>query len=358
MTTVDSHAPRTDSTGVTFSVGDEDEALEAVHLVQEIMRPRVGPPFSRPRGSQTWILRLRRPAADRMEYKFQLRHRDGREEVICDPGNPLAAPGPFGDKSVVEWPEYVPPVWLDASTEEGTRTELTISSRVLRNDLRVELWTPAARLEHEALPLIIALDGPEYDRFSSLTRFLAWAIDTQQLPPMRAALIPPVDRNETYSASASHSRALAHDILPTLAEHAPSPHGRKMRVGMGASLGALALLHVHRTNPASFGGLFLQSGSFFRQRFDRQETGFARFRRISRFVGKVAGSEEWAHPIVVTMTCGTAEENLYNNRHMRGTLASQGYEIDWVEHRDAHNWVSWRDTFDPHLTRFLQRLWS
>ena len=54
---------------------------------------------------------------------------------------------------------------------------------------------------------------------------------------------------------------------------------------MGASLGALAMLHAHRRSPAAFGGLFLQSGSFFRPRFDAHEPGFPRFGRIARFVG-------------------------------------------------------------------------
>ena len=40
----------------------------------------------------------------------------------------------------------------------------------------------------------------------------------------------------------------------------------------------------------------LQSGSFFRQRWDRQESGFPRFRRISRFVGAVLHAGRAATP--------------------------------------------------------------
>ena len=127
---------------------------------------------------------------------------------------------------------------------------------------------------------------------------------------------------------------------------------------MGASLGGLAMLHVHRHSPGAFGALFLQSGSFFRQRFDRQEAGFVRFRRIARFMGKVLTASEWPHPMPVAMTCGTAEENLANNRATRDALARQGYDVAFVENRDAHNWVSWRDTFDPHLVDLLLRSFS
>ena len=127
---------------------------------------------------------------------------------------------------------------------------------------------------------------------------------------------------------------------------------------MGASLGALAMLHVHRRSPATFGSLYLQSGSYFRQRFDKQESGFARFRRISRFMGEVLTAEEWTHPITVTLTCGTVEENLANNRATYAALKDQGYEVKLVANRDAHNWIGWRDTFDPHLVDLVNRMWG
>ncbi len=127
---------------------------------------------------------------------------------------------------------------------------------------------------------------------------------------------------------------------------------------MGASLGALAMLHAHRLHADSFAGLFLQSGSFFRQRFAGQERGFPRFARIARFVGTVLRAPSWPDAVPVSMTCGTGEENLENNRAMRDALAAQGYSADLDEHPDAHNWGSWRDTFDPHLISFLARLWS
>jgi enterochelin esterase family protein len=57
------------------------------------------------------------------------------------------------------------------------------------------------------------------------------------------------------------------------------------------------------------------------------------------------------------MTCGTVEDNLANNRAVAGALRAQGYRVRFVEHRDAHNWVSWRDCLDPHLVDLLASLW-
>lgn len=344
---------------VTFRFSDPDGRLAGVRLLQEVGRPRNGPAFDR--NGTGWNLTFPRPPAHRMEYQLELQYPDGRSHIICDPDNERRAPGPFGDKSVIEFPGYRAPEWADRMPhDEGTVREIDIPSAALRTDLHAVLWTsPHGDADDALLPLLVVHDGPEYARYCALLRRLALAVEDGLVPPMRAALLPPrIDRNHAYSASAAYARALSHDVLPALAGAAPAPPGRGMRIGMGASLGALAMLHAHRTHPAAFGALFLQSGSFFRQRFDRQEAGFVRFRRISRFVGTVLAADAWAHPIPIAMTCGTAEENLANNRAVAAALASQGYDVRLDEHPDAHNWTSWRDSFDPHLVAFLHKVWA
>ena len=121
-------------------------------------------------------------------------------------------------------------------------------------------------------------------------------------------------------------------------------------VAMGASLGALAALHAHWLRPGTFSGLFLQSGSFFRRRFDSHESPFPRFGRITRFVSTVSGGRAAPDRIPVTITCGTGEENLWQQPVPRlgARLATAGPR-SLVEHPDAHNWISWRDSFHPHL---------
>lgn len=343
---------------VIFSLADPDRALGGVRLLQEIRRPRNGPEFQRDANDDVWKAAFLRPKADRMEYQLELHHLDGGYEVIPDPGNPLTAPGPFGDKSVLELPGYTPPAWIHEDAPAGAETPTLITSRILRDRVPAIVWSPPDTDPEEPLPLLVAHDGPEYAKFSGLTHFLSVMVSQGRLPRMRAGLVGPVDRDNTYSASAAYSRAMAHEILPALGRLAPTPHGRSARIGMGASLGGLAMLVQHRKAPATFGGLYLQSGSFFRQRFDRHESGFPRFRRISRFVGGVLAVDDWAHPVPVTMTCGTVEENLANNRAVRDALEAQGYDVHLVENRDGHNWVGWRDTFDPHLTDLLAKVWS
>ncbi|MBA2298046.1 MAG: esterase family protein [Actinobacteria bacterium] len=296
-----------------------------------------GLPSRLTRRGRVWELVAPQPDIDRLEYQFELIDQAGRSQWIVDPENPLRASGPWGEKSVLELPGYDAPTWL-GELPVGELQEVAISSRILHAELPALLWAhPDA---NEQSPLLVAHDGPEYVSHSSLHRLLA------RLPPLRAALIGPVDRNETYSASARYARALVEELLPSFG---PSPR----RIGVGASLGALALLHAHRRSPESFDALFLQSGSFFRRR-DLHEAGFPRFDRIARFVGGTLVGRA-GRPIPVTLACGTIEDNFPANRAMFEALCRQGYDADFQEFRDGHNWVGWRDSLHPHLLRLIER---
>lgn len=358
--------PAVDATEIRFRLRVPDDAIRRVRLCQQIARPRVGPvlrPVAGGSANRIWHGRMVRPEVDRLEYQYELEFTDGTRQLTLDPHNPLRAPGPFGEKSVVEMPGYRPPDWCGADTPVAGRfMNLRIRSDLLGATLPVGLWTcPRLDVEHEA-PLIVAHDGPEYERYSGLVRFISAMIDADRLPPVRVLLLPPADRNEHYAASPVYARALARELLPVFDWVAPQPRarrdGRPWRVGVGASLGALATLHTHRLYPGVFGGVFLQSGSFFQRATDRQESGFFRFDRITRFTDEVLRAPAWTRPVPVGMTCGTVEENLANNRRMRDALSLQGYDVTFAEHRDGHNWVAWRDSFDPHFADLLQRALS
>lgn len=225
-----------------------------------------------------------------------------------------------------------------------------IDVRVLGTALPIRVLSPAAG----ELPLLIVHDGPEYDERAKLPRFARTLMARGAVAPFRVALLPPGHRDESYSASAAYGRALCRRIIPGIADQF-GVTGKP--VGMGASLGALAMLQAQRAWPGTFGGLFLQSGSFFVPRFDRHESGFVRYGRIVRFVRGVLRAGSHDDPVPVAMTCGAAEENAHNNRLMAAALAAQGYDLRLVEVRGGHDWAAWRGAFDPHLTGLLARMW-
>jgi enterochelin esterase-like enzyme len=224
------------------------------------------------------------------------------------------------------------PAWLDGPRAAGRTSELAVASTALGDAVQVTLWRTHDSDDEEPLPLLIAHDGPEFDRRARLTDYAAAQIAAGHLPRHRVALLAPGDRNQWYSASALYARALATRVLPAIADAVAV----QRPVGMGASLGALAMLHAQRRFPDAFSGLFLQSGSFFLPRFDAHESGFPRYRRIVRFT-RSALRERPRRPVPVTLTCGEREENVHNNRVMARALAAQGYRARLAEGRDLHD---------------------
>jgi enterochelin esterase-like enzyme len=330
---------------VVLRLADPERRFRSVRLVSELFKREPPPSFVRRSGGRSWELRLALPDVDRLEYELLAVTVDGRVELLLDPEASVVS-GPFGAKSSLELPAYRRPAWLDADQLPGEVEPLRLRSETLGRDVEGLLWRPAGTAPGERLPLLVVHDGPEYAAHSALLPYLAAAIAAGDAPPVRAALLAPPSRDEHYGASRRYAAALVEDLLPALPRSGPV-------AGLGASLGALALLHAHRLYPAVFASLFLQSGSFFQPSTDTWEAGHPRFGPITRFVARVLAGRERSDPIPVTLTCGAAEENLQNNHAVRDALGRQGYEAELVLVRDAHNWVAWRDGLHPHLARLL-----
>lgn len=334
---------------VTFTVADPGGHLAGVRLYQEARIP--GDRLDFRRHEDGWKLVIDRPPVCRMEYLLQVRHGNGGTELITDPANPLRAPGAFGQKSVREFGCYAAPAWLSAQGAPGDRRQLTLAAPPLRDTIPVLLWSPAGTDDSEPLPLLVVHDGPEYDSLASLLTFLAAGVGGGWLPRLRAALLGPGHRDRWYSANATYARALRQVVRHELAGRLATTEC----IGMGTSLGGLAMLHAHCRHPGLFGALFLQSGSFFTASLDGHEQPFRYFGRIVTFVADVHAGHRPGRPVPVTLTCGAIEENVENNRLMAQALRAHGYPAELHEVADMHNYTAWRDAFDPHLSGLLRR---
>jgi enterochelin esterase-like enzyme len=329
---------------VLFRLSDHEQRLSSVRLDCSVFAG--SPEFSYAAGSGSWELRLPRPAAHRIEYRLELVHRGGGREIVADPDNPRRV----GDSSELLCAGYREPGWLRLPPAPGQWRETYLPLPALPGEMVARIWSPAARTGR----VVVAHDGPDYHRHGELGRYLAAMIAAGRIPPCHLVLLPAGDRFEWYSASPAYARALTRDILPKLAAELGTD---RSVVGVGASLGGLAMLHAQRRHPAWFAGLFLQSGSFFQPRYDSQESGFRRYPRIVRFTAGVLRSTG-GPAVPAALTCGAVEENLANNRDMARVLRGLGYPLSFAEVPDGHNWTGWRDALDPHLTALLQQVFA
>jgi enterochelin esterase family protein len=284
-----------------------------------------------------------------MEYLFEVADRHGVRTTIPDPSNPLRAGGAFGDKSVLEFAGYESPHWVTEEPVPHVEAGAEVAAPLLDAAVPVLLWSPDGLGEGEPAPLLLVHDGPEFDRLGGFTQYLGAAIAAGALPPLRAALLGPTERDAWYSANPAYAQTLEDAVLPALDTLAPA----STRIGVGVSLGALAMLHLHRSAPDLLDGLFLQSGSFFTPRLDPQEARFSGFATVTSFIADVHAAVEDPRPVPTVLTCGTVEENLENNRATADALHRLGYGGRLVTVHDAHNYTAWRDALDPHLTGLI-----
>jgi enterochelin esterase-like enzyme len=339
---------RADDAGVTFRFADPEHALAGVRLQQEVRIPAGRLDF---RGvDRGWELVLGRPPVARLEYLLELSYPDGESKVVLDPANPRQAAGAFGPKSVLEFPGYGAPAWLSAAVGRGSTRTLEVPAA--DGVISVRLWAPAGTPDDAALPLLLVHDGPEYDALASITRYLSAGVKGKWLPRLRAALLGPGQRNAWYSANPWYARTLANAVLPAVTSRVAVSH----RIGMGTSLGALAMLHAYCRYPACFDALFLQSGSFFVPSLDSQEQRFPYYRRICGFIADARGGGLPNRPVPVVLTCGAIEENAANNRLLTQALRAHEYPATLHEVPDVHNYTAWRDAFDPYLTALVGRV--
>lgn len=331
---------------VVFRLADAEHALTGVRLWQElgIHAEHLGfKPVE-----YGWELRLPRPSVHRMEYLFDI----ADQGTTVDPTNPRVVGGAFGEHSWLPLPGYTEPDWIAVPPIAASLMPLTVDSPV--GPIDVQVWAPDGILPSYELPLLLSHDGPEFASYAGLTHYVGAMVARGALPPLRLALVRPTARNLWYAANPSYGTALTQYVVPGVMDAFKS----RKPVMMGASLGALSALHAEWNHPGTFDGLFLQSGSFFTQETDPQESEFEFYAEVTSFVSSVLEASAAPFGAQVAMTAGTPEENVHNNRVMAAKLATLGLTVDFQETPDMHNFTAWRDVLDPCLTGLLQRVWE
>jgi len=339
-------SPVVDPGGVTFVYHG---AADAVNLRCWIHGLPASQPFERVGDGDLWVLRVELPENSRIEYKFEV-VRDGQEEWILDPLNPLQASDPFGANSVAQGMGYVRPEWTvaDPVARAGIVDEIAVPSEALRDDRHVAVYVPARFRRNRRYPLLVVHDGYDYLRYANLQAVLDNLIHRLEIPPLIAALTQSANRLEEYAGHDAHSRFVAVE-LPERLQHSFPLHASPAARGlMGASFGAVASLHAAWRHPGRFGRLVLQSGSFaFSDIGHHRRT--PTFDPVARFVNEFRRRP--GQPTErIYLSCGIYESLIYENRSLVPLLRHHGIEVRYEEVRDGHNWENWRDRLQSALT--------
>ena len=200
-------------------------------------------------------------------------------------------------------------------------------------------------------PLLVVHDGPEYAQYSG-THALPRRDELGGAHPAAAGRADPAGRPERDLLRVGAVRAaLARELLPELTRRVP--HGRC--IGMGASLGALAMLHAHVRHPQVVRRSLPPVGQLLP----------AALRPARVVVSPLPPHHALRRRRPSWRNAGPADPGGAHRGHRRGeppeqstrsrdSLGAHGYGAWLAEIRDAHNWTCWRDGFDPNLPALIE----
>jgi len=157
----------------------------------------------------------------------------------------------------------------------------------------------------------------------------------------------------TLQKRATKSRHLPGRRRWTLERELPLVSAPDGRILAGASLGAMASLHAAARSPGFFGGLLLQSGSFFSSENEGRSRG-PRFDAVGAFIDRFRSAPIRAEDRVF-LSCGEYEPPVHENRAMLPVLQDAGMEVRYMEARDGHNWQNWRNRLQEGLSWLFPR---
>ncbi|HVM18344.1 MAG TPA: alpha/beta hydrolase-fold protein [Egibacteraceae bacterium] len=319
--------------------GEADEVLLGHWIVG--LPSRI--PLRRLQGTDLWYVVIELPASSRVEYKLEIVRGD-HHEVIDDPLNPKLSYNPMGHNSVVYASGYEAPEWTfeDPDARPGTLTDLTIPSRALRRDCHTTVYLPARFRRTARYPLLVVHDGGDFLQYAAAKTVLDNLIHRLDVAELVAVFTHPGDRLVEYPDNPAHARFLTRELVPHLEAEFPLRARPSARCLMGSSFGAVAALSTANRFPGFYGSLLLESGSFVFTDIGNDHGGGEVFDPVVKFVNAF---RKRPRRIVdrAFVTCGVYEPLIVRNRSMVPVLRETGMDVRYVEARDGHNWVNWRD---------------
>lgn len=346
--------PLVEDTSITFVYRGEADGVLLQHFIYGL---ETSQPFERVERTDLFYLTLELPRQSILQYKLNVIRGD-EHRWILDPLNHERARDPFGANSVVRTTGTERPEWTlpNSETRPGDLVRVSLHSKVFKQERSVVLYLPARFRRNRRYPLLVVHDGQDYLRYSDIKTVFDNLMHRLEVAPMIVALTNAGERLTEYPDNPKHGKHITEELIPLLEKDWPLRSGPAFRGLMGASFGGVASLSTAWRYPGVYGRLLLQSGSFAFTDIGPNPRGPA-FDPVVTFVNsfrKAPGRPSER----VFVSCGTYETLIYENRSMVPLLQSTGMDVKYVEARDGHNWVNWRDRLREGLSwLFPGRLW-
>lgn len=263
-----------------------------------------------------------------------------------DPLNPKTCPSygvgmKVSAASLVELPHSPPQPWQEVREDvsPGVLTELRFTSRVLKNERHVWVYTPAGyQAEGREYDLTVLLDGDAWALEVSVAVTLNNLIAAGAIPPMIVVMPGFIDvdtRMRELTCSSEFVEFLVGELVPFVAERWSVTASPQWTIIAGQSLGGLTAAFAGLRAPERFGKVLAQSGSFWWKHgseFDVEAEWLTRLFAVTPKLPLRFYLDTGLHEWIILPTV----------RHLRDVLEARGYEVSYSEYNGGHDLACWR----------------
>ncbi|HAR41870.1 MAG TPA: hypothetical protein DCS07_04450 [Bdellovibrionales bacterium] len=284
-------------------------------------------------------IQMKHPWLHELQYKFVV---DGQWQL--DPSNPRKVPDQLGGfNSLLTMTEFKEDPLLDLQPGVSP-PEMQI--------LRIEDWAGRSReitiveparlhsVQNRNPVLIYFQDGTEYLEKASAANILANLSERDGLPRLIGVFVPPRDRIDEYSLTATtelYVDFFIHSMIPKVEKALALSPTAQERVLIGDSLGGLISLYLALRSPHLFQLVGSQSGAFLK----------------ANKVLKLLGSYQ-SPALRISLDIGIYENDRFldGNERVSQLLNLKGWKYRYARHPAVHDWISWRNEL-PTIIRYL-----
>lgn len=301
--------------------------------------------LTRVENTDFWYMIIPLNPAARLDYKLVV---DGVEQL--DPRNPLTEVSGLGPRSKLVMNGYQPPAELRPDLpplgreERGKLDSHTLESAALEQTRTVFVYVPA-RPATGRLPTVYFQDGTDYLNLIETRAILDRLIASEEIPPLLAVFVPPIDRQGEYLLNEDYVNYLAAELVPFIQRTYNTSTAPARTAILGPSLGGLAAVYAAVSRPDIFGLVASQSGALSLE----DDAVIRQVRLQSKQPTRyhlVVGSYE-------TAIAGLPEGDFLDaNRRFVDLLRQKGNEVSYEEFPEGHSWGLWRDRLGDAL-RYL-----
>jgi enterochelin esterase-like enzyme len=294
-------------------------------------------------GTELWFDSFTLDEAGRFEYKLVV-----DSTWMLDPLNRQQAIGGYGPNSEVWMPYYAPPkdIEYNGAIKHGTLDTLRFQSKLLGRSHPLFVYLPFSyKRVKRNYPSIFVLDGGEYLSLALMKNVLDNLIAGKRIEPVIGIFIDPrthlkdastSKRMTDYALSDTFMNAVITELYPRILRRYRIKREPDQTAILGASLGGLTSTYIAYMHPETFGLCAAQSPSY-----------FWKHEAIIKLIAQ--GPKE---PVKFHIDTGTLGDALPQAFKMKTMLESKGYEVQYEQHPEGHNWVNWRSRLPDILTYF------